>query len=230
MVVGQPRAAPPAIDRVMVAEVFLVCEDRLAELGEREPAPLVCFEPIPSGSPSRSTRSSSSRPATAGRGPCASPSSREPISKSLNTRASGGVPGDETAHSCQITVAISSSSRISVAPSPVVPEGSSSSRSSNAGRNSGNALKSPRSRSKQASGVVARYACQAALAVSSRPPGDVDDRHMLLSVPSLIRHDQIEVRQGAISTWPLSPDKTENNRAARSVAIDHSGPDRTIAR
>jgi hypothetical protein len=53
-------------------------------------------------------------------------------------------------------LAISSSSRISVAPSPVAPEGSSSSRSNKAGLSSGKALKSLPSKSKQASGVVVR--------------------------------------------------------------------------
>jgi hypothetical protein len=64
-------------------------------------------------------------------------------------------------------LAISSSNRISVAPSPVALEGSSSSRSSKAGLSNGKELKSLPSKSKQASGVGARYACQVMLAVSS---------------------------------------------------------------
>jgi len=51
---------------------------------------------------------------------------------------------------------INSRIRISVAPSPVAPEGSSSSKSDKAGPNSGKALKSLLSNSKQACGVVAR--------------------------------------------------------------------------
>ena len=35
IVVGQPRATPPAIDRVMAAEIFLVGEDGFAEFGQR---------------------------------------------------------------------------------------------------------------------------------------------------------------------------------------------------
>src|SRR5260370_38129347 len=45
-IVGQPRTAPPAIDRVVAAEVFLVSDNGLAEFGERQPASLVCLEAI----------------------------------------------------------------------------------------------------------------------------------------------------------------------------------------
>ena len=45
-----------------------------------------------------------------------------------------------------------------------------------------------------------------------------------------VRPDQIEVDKAQFSTWPRSPDKNGNNRAAKSVAIDHSGPDQTTAR
>src|SRR5438477_7144830 len=38
-VVGQARAAPPAIDRVVTAEIFLVGDDGFTELRQREPAP-----------------------------------------------------------------------------------------------------------------------------------------------------------------------------------------------
>ena len=60
--------------------------------------------------------------------------------------------------------ATNAKSRISVAPSPVVPEGSSSSSSSKADFSSGKALRSRPSRSKQAFGVGA-YACQTMVAV-----------------------------------------------------------------
>ena len=44
------------------------------------------------------------------------------------------------------------------------------------------------------------------------------------------RHDEIERDKAQSSTWPLSPGKTENNRASRSVPTDHSGLDQTVAR
>src|SRR6187399_3081346 len=40
-VVGQPRAAPPAVDRVVPAEIFSAGQNGLAERGERQPAFLV---------------------------------------------------------------------------------------------------------------------------------------------------------------------------------------------
>ena len=116
------------------------------------------------------------------------------ISNSPNTlRLAERLQMKERIRASYIPVAISSSSRISVAPSPVAPEGSSSSSSSNAGLNSGKALKSVPSRSKQASGVVARYACQAMLAVSSSSAvtSTAGTRHS--PSPLRVRHDQIEV-------------------------------------
>jgi len=41
IIVGQMRAAPPAVDRIVAAEVFLVGEDGLAEIGNREAASLI---------------------------------------------------------------------------------------------------------------------------------------------------------------------------------------------
>src|SRR5689334_16261591 len=41
VVVGQMRAAPPAVDRVVAGKIFLVGEDGLAEIGERKTAALV---------------------------------------------------------------------------------------------------------------------------------------------------------------------------------------------
>src|SRR5262245_43008702 len=40
-VVGQMRAAPPAVDRVVAGKVLLVSDNGLAEIGEREAAALV---------------------------------------------------------------------------------------------------------------------------------------------------------------------------------------------
>jgi hypothetical protein len=36
-IVGQSGATPPAVDRVVAAEVLLVCDNRLAKFGERQP-------------------------------------------------------------------------------------------------------------------------------------------------------------------------------------------------
>src|SRR4051812_27212704 len=57
VIVGQPRAAPPAINRIVSAEVFLVSQNRLAEFGERQPASLVCRETSPEILPRERTQS-----------------------------------------------------------------------------------------------------------------------------------------------------------------------------
>jgi hypothetical protein len=41
------RAAPPAVDRVVAAKVFLVSDNCLAEFGQRETAPQEGFVSIP---------------------------------------------------------------------------------------------------------------------------------------------------------------------------------------
>jgi hypothetical protein len=41
IIVGQMRAAPPAVDPIVAAEVFFVREHGPAEIGEREPAALI---------------------------------------------------------------------------------------------------------------------------------------------------------------------------------------------
>src|ERR1700736_3069876 len=89
--------------------------------------------------------------------------------------------------------AINSSIRISVAPSPVELDGSSSSRSIKTGLSSGKALKSLPSRSKQACGVGARYACQAALAVSlSSLLGERDAWRPPLAKPLKLDHREVD--------------------------------------
>jgi hypothetical protein len=62
-----------------------------------------------------------------------------------------------------VTFRVSSSIRISVAPSPAARPGSSSSRATAAGRNNGSGLKSCDSRWNQSRGVGARHACHTAL-------------------------------------------------------------------
>src|ERR1700682_286510 len=46
-IVGQPCTAPPAVDRVVQTEVFLVRDNRLAAFRQRQFASLVCLEPTP---------------------------------------------------------------------------------------------------------------------------------------------------------------------------------------
>ena len=120
IIVGQVRAAPPAVDRIVAAEIFLVRDNGLAELGERQPASQVGRVAIPSGSPARVCavpRQGPPRPVS-GRTPARRADSRFPIRR---RRASGAdCTADGTARLVsEYPRAISSSIRISVAPSPV---------------------------------------------------------------------------------------------------------------
>src|SRR6185369_15558646 len=46
IIVGQVRAAPPAVDRVVPTEIFLVAENGPAEFGDRQPAAQVGWVPV----------------------------------------------------------------------------------------------------------------------------------------------------------------------------------------
>jgi hypothetical protein len=165
-VIGQVRATPPAIDRVVTAEVFLVRDNRLAKFGQRQPASLVGRVTVPIIIPPERAQfvveARYSRPRSV----------REPFQQGSDFRGAEYTPLAE-----RLKVKERIRERVSPRDQLKQPHfrrakprhaGGKLLEQVQQGRlEQRQALKSLLSKSKQACGVVARYACQVMLAVSS---------------------------------------------------------------